>query len=141
MLSTITSPALLDVIIVYRDRDLGGSSRCPLGCNSDPVCFRHNSEGVNAIHTQHYRLQFRVFHEMHKARDFHLVLCADVFDCMVEHAIQTLEHLVNAREVNGGLDYLLYEPLIISERRTPRTRITDYSTGWMDCRIYPTAVL
>ena len=141
VLSTVTSPGPLDVVIVYREVDLGGFQSRWFGCDSDPVCFRHRSQRGMAVDAAKYRRQFRVFREMHKARDFHLVLCADVFDCMVEHAIQTLEHIVNTREVNGGLDYLLCEPLIISERRTPHTRITDFNTGWASNWIPPTSVL
>jgi len=67
---------------------------------------------------------------MHSGRDFRLVLCADVFDCVVERARQTLEHFVKAEKAKGGLDYLLREPLIISEKRTIRTRDSDHNVGW-----------
>ena len=130
VLSTVTSPTPLDVVIIYQDVDLGGARGCWLGCNSGPACPRHDSREGRDDDTMRYKQQFRVFREMHNARDFHLVLCADVFDCMVEHAVQTLEHIVNTREVNGGLDYLLCEPLIVSERRTLRTRAADYNAGW-----------
>jgi hypothetical protein len=124
VLSTVASPVFLDVVIVYCDSDLDASPGCSY-CRPDPVCFcRPRPELV--VHAPRYLRQFRTFHEMHKTRDFRLVLCADVFDCIVERAIQRLKHIV---DVNGGLDYLLHKPLIISERRTPRTRITDSSTG------------
>lgn len=130
VLSTVPPTAPLDVVIVYREIDLGGIRSCWLQCTSDPVCFRHRSpEGREADLLRHKR-QFAVFREMHSARDFRLVLCADVYDCMVDYAVQTLEHNVNSTEVTGGLEYLLYEPLIISERRKPRTRATDQNAGW-----------
>jgi len=62
---------------------------------------------------------------MQSVRDFRLVLCADVSECMVEHALETLEHIVK-----GRLDHLLYKPLIVSERRTLRTRRRYYDAGW-----------
>ena len=141
MLSTVPSIAPLDVVIIYRDFDLGGFRRCWFGCDSDPVCFRHRTREGRAADTLLYERQFRVFREMHNARDFYLVLCADVFDCMVEHAVQTLEHIVNTKEVNGGLDYLLCEPLIISERRTLRTRAADYNAGWSKRWFTPASAL
>ena len=131
LLSTVTSPAPLDVIIVYREWDFGGlRGPCwPVGRRSP--CFYHDSQGGEAAQADdlRYKRHFRLFRERHKARDFRLVLCVDVSNCMVEHAIQTLENTLIAREVNGGLYYFLYKPLVISERRTLRTRPTDYTTG------------
>ena len=77
-----------------------------------------------------FRRQFEVFREMHSARDFRLVLCADVIDCMVVDGIETLERITKEEGAMGGLDYLLQKPLIISERRTIRTRYCDQNVGW-----------
>lgn len=109
VLSTVTSTVALDVVIVYREFDLGGTAFCWLGCESDPVCFRHNTQKERETDALHYERQFKVFREMHDARDFRLVLCADVFECMVEHAVETLRHAVSTREVNGELAYVLCE--------------------------------
>ena len=67
---------------------------------------------------------------MHSARDFRLVLCADVFDRMVVDGIETLERIVKAEEATGGFGYLLQETLIVFERRTLRTRYIDQNAGW-----------
>jgi hypothetical protein len=64
---------------------------------------------------------------MYKARDFRLVLCADLPDFMVEHALEILGRVVEAGKVMG-LRYL-YEPLVISERRILRTRDNDPTVG------------
>jgi len=80
------------------------------------MCYSHHPWGSRVIDIMCYRPHFRLFREMHKARDFRLVLCADVCDCMVERAIRTLEYILIKMGVNGGLDYFLYKPLIISER-------------------------
>ena len=45
---------------------------------------------------------------------------------MVEYAIERLEHTVKAEK---GLGHLLFEPLIIAERRTIRARRTDHCAG------------
>ena len=130
VLST-TPPAPLDVVIVYREFDLGSIwGSCWFTDGSNPICFYHKPRWDTSNDVPRYKRHFRLFREMHKVRDFRLVLCADVFDCLVEHAIQTLEHTLIAREVNGGLDYFINKPLVISERRTPRTRPTDCNTGW-----------
>ena len=44
--------------------------------------------------------------------------------------IGTPECIVKAEKAKGGFDYFLCEPLIISGRRTLRTRYTDHSVGW-----------
>jgi len=77
-----------------------------------------------------FQRQFRAFREIHSIRAFRLVLCVDVFDCMVEDGIETLGRFVKAEKVTGGLDYLLQEPLIMFERRSLRTRFVDHSGGW-----------
>ena len=85
--------------------------------------------------------QFEVFRTIHNIRDFRLVLCADVPDCIVDPAVEVLECLVKEEKNKGGLDYLLHEPLIISERRTPRTRCTDPHVAWsLEMPVYPSAL-
>ena len=69
---------------------------------------------------------------MHEAREFRLVLCADVSDSMVKYAAEMLDMHVKAEKAKGGLDYLLCEPLIIIERRSPRTRPSDDHVGCGD---------
>jgi len=138
VLSTTTSPAPLDVVVVYRESDLGSNpGRCWFIHGSSPSCFGHSLRWDRSSDVLRYKRHFRLFREMHKVRDFRLVLCADVFDCMVEDSIRTLEHTLITSEVNGGLDYFIYKPLVISERRTPRTRPTDHNTGWSATTPWP----
>ena len=122
MLSSVTSPAPLDVVIIYRDLDLGGMPFCPacvLGacCWCHPVLRRRNTD------PERHQQQLRVFREMHSVRDFRLVLCADVSDRVVEYGVGVLERLVRAGQ-------LPHEPLIISERRVLRIRYADRNMGW-----------
>ena len=77
---------------------------------------------------QHHQERFKVFREMYRVREFQLVLCADVPYCVTNRAMWALEDIVEAERKNGGLDYLACEPLIISERRVPHTRLTDSCT-------------
>ena len=70
-----------------------------------------------------HQKQLGMFRKMYGACNFRLVLCADVSDCMVEHGIRMLEGIAKASQ-------LLRDPLIISERRTLRTRPADRNVGW-----------
>ena len=74
-------------------------------------------------------------------RDFRLVLCADVFDCMAVDCLERLERVVKAEEGKGGLGFLLQEPLIIFERRTLRTRYIDQNAGCSRTRAISAAAL
>ena len=113
VLSSVTSPGPLDVIVIYWDLDLGGTRYC-LGCPLEGgVCFNHASPQTRDRNARRYLEQLEVFR----------VLCTDVSDCMVEYAIEKLERIVKT-------GYLLYRPQIISERQTLRTRYTDHSVGW-----------
>jgi len=122
VLSSITSPAPLDVVIIYRNENLGGFPSSGW-CGSQGVCLGHTMQITR--YSQEYQQQLRVFHEMHSVRDFRLVLCADVSECMVECAIETLEHIVKE-----GLDHLPHKPLIAFERRSLYTHLRDGGAAW-----------
>ena len=127
VLSSVTPSAPLDVVVVYRDIDLSDMPHCSQ-CDSRPVRLRHFGRKPRDRPAR-FQHQFKVFREMHSARDFRLVFCADVFDCMVMDGLKTLERIVKAEEAMGGLGYLLQEPLVIFERRTLRTRYIDQNAG------------
>jgi len=69
---------------------------------------------------------FKVYSEIYVVRGFQLVLCADVSDRDAQDATRALECIIKEVGMNGGLDYLSCEPLIIFEMRT---RITDSLVG------------
>lgn len=73
--------------------------------------------------------RFRLFRKMYQAREFRLVLCLDVSNCIEEYAMQTMDDIVSAGGTKGGLDYLHCEPFIICEERIPRPRYGDSSAG------------
>ena len=133
VLSSVTSPAALDVVVVYRDNDLGGRKHCPL-CGPGSICLHHL---IFPCDTSHYDpLHFLIFREMHSVRDFHLVLCVDVFDSMMPQALQLMESIVE----HHGFYYLPHEPSIICERRTLRTRVTDFAVGCVGSNIPASAL-
>ena len=130
-LSTTTSPLSLDLVVVYRDLDIDGANpwyNLPF-CKSDPLRLPRSPDEMAADALCHQD-RFKVFREMYETREFRLVLCADVSDPMIKYATEMLECLVNAEKAKGRLDYLLCEPLIIVEIRSPRTRPSDDRVGW-----------
>jgi len=82
VLSTIPPPVPLDIIILYRDRDLGARIECKICKPTKPVCFGHNFPWEWDFYAECYRRQLKVFQEMYSVRDFRLILCADAFDCV-----------------------------------------------------------
>lgn len=126
VLSTITSPSSLNVVITYDSFDVGRVMRYSL----NPVRVEGGPIGRSAESAFYHSARFKVFGEMYQMRKFRLVLCADVFECIAEYAKQTLEGIVAEERKNGGLDYLTgCEPLITSERRSLQTRLTDGCVG------------
>jgi len=115
VLSTITSPLPLDVVVNYLDEDVDFTvwTRVrPAGVESVNL----DRAAENAIEHQD---RFKVFSEMYKVRVFRLVLCAGV-----------LERIVETEGRKGGLDYLACEPLIISEIRSPCRRLMHGCVGY-----------
>ena len=129
VLSTIASPLPLDVVVTYRDNDI---DYCiyyfPKG---KPVRVKYAPQKERATVALRHPERFKVFSEMHRMREFRLVLCVDVLDCIAEYAVGVLERIVEEERMNGRLDFLLCEPLIISEIRSPRTRFSDDNSGCM----------
>ena len=100
VLSSVTSPVPVDVVIIYQD-----------------IHFE-----IPFIDDSLYKRRREVSHKIYSTRGFRLVLCADVCDRVVERAIRELKDFVKAGRMKGGLSRFPYKPLIISERRLLRTR-------------------
>ena len=116
----------LDFVVIYRDGDFDFWTYSSV-FDAEPARYsglRKITEETALVHQK----RFEVFREMYRARDFRLILCADVFDSVVEHATKTLERFVTAEEAKGGLGHH-HKPLIISERRIIRTRPIDFYMG------------
>jgi hypothetical protein len=128
VLSTVTSPVFLNVVIVYQDTDIDiwAPRFIAISCRWEHVRFYARPPEEKAECILHHQQAFKVFHEMHKVREFQLVLCVDVLDSVVKYAVRMLRRLVKTEQMEGRL---LYEPLIIAEVRAPRTRPQDHRAG------------
>lgn len=124
VLSTIASPLPTDVVIVYREGELGFH----IWRSERPITVEYAPWLRSSI--AHHPGRFKVLREMCGTREFRLVLCADVIDSVAKGALQTLKHLVDVERENGRLDCLSCEPLIITEVRAPRSRLRDDRTGY-----------
>jgi len=91
--------------VIYRDNDFHGiQSRGPVRCMS---------QADKAVEASHHCAQFRALREIHKVRDFRLVLRADVWDYVGEYPVQALEEGVAAAKAGGVFDDSFPEPLVI----------------------------
>ena len=132
VLSSITSPALLDVVVIFRNDDFNSRTPCRL-CAPQPVHEVYHHYGwmisdpdiVIDRFFLNYRSHFTVFQEMHSVRGFWLVFCMDVSDCVMRYALGELESVLRGEEGSGGFDYLLYGPVVTCERRVLRTGPSD----------------
>jgi hypothetical protein len=82
----------------------------------------------------------KVLREMHSVRDFRLVFCVDVLDCMTEDATRLLGDIVKTEEAKGGFDFLLSEPSVICEKRVVRTRLSDFNVGYSKSNVAASAL-
>ena len=128
-LSSIASPAPLEVVIIYQNEDFQSQTPCKLCApqpsrDPDHYCeWFHSSDRFSLG----YESLLKVFRKMHSVRGFSLVLCLDVSDCMMRYALGELNRVLQQEERSGRLDYLLDGPVVTCERRVLRTgpRIPD----------------
>ena len=101
VLSSITSSTTLDIVIVYRDREI-----CGVGAFSTPrmkpICFHHSSQESWTRSGLYHLQRLKMSREMYKKREFRLVFCADVSDFIAEHAIEILQRVVDTGKEMGG---------------------------------------
>lgn len=109
-LSTSTSPAYLDVVVVYMECDFGGIN--PRG-HSDRPHLREMSEADREEEALWHNRRFKVLREVHKVRGFQLVLCADVWDPVGEFSVRILKAAVADERAKGGFDGFRLEPSVI----------------------------
>lgn len=116
VLSTITSPAFSDLVVVYRDYDFYGVSllvegRSQLGSRNPKV--QRESERLDALQR---RKEFEAIREMHKVRCFRLILRADVWGRVrvMDYVLRDLKKVVAAERADRGLDDFSFEPLVVS---------------------------
>ena len=102
VLSTIRAPTFFEVVAIYRDCDFRGVTTPDLQIKP-PV--RRMSQADRAMEASYHCAQFRALREIHKVRDFRLVLCADVWGGEVEYSVRVLEEGVAAAKAEGVFDY------------------------------------
>ena len=117
VLSTITSPLPLDIIVVYQHLDVGYQ---PCHWVKPVPLMRFTPKGEAGVALYHQQ-RFKELREMYMVRGFRLVFCMDVLDGVTESTMRALKCVVNEEKSKGGFDYLLCEPLIVSEVRSHRT--------------------
>jgi len=98
-LSTITSPTFFEVIAIYRDYDFRGVES-PDYLTIPPV--RSMSQADSAMEALYRCAQFRALREIHKVRDFRLVLC---WGGEGEYLVRVLEEGVAAAKAEGVFDF------------------------------------
>ena len=105
------SSAILDITIIYTDDELPVRSQ-----HSDPAGL---SQAVRAGEVTRHHLPFEVLREVHKVRDFRLILCASVLGCRGEYSAQSLEEAIAEEKARGGFDEYFYEPSVVYNPRRP----------------------
>ena len=113
MLSTIQSPGFSQVVFVYQ-----AHAFCTLK-TLQPAwphsCELSQDERAEAKSLQQKR--FDLLREVHKARDFSLVLHADVQGTFGNYVVRMLKEDVAAEKARGGFDDFLSEPSVTSDLR------------------------
>jgi len=108
-LSTSTSPAYLDIVVIYVECNLLGIN--PRGDPDQPL--REMSEADREKEALWRNRRFKVLREVHKVRGFQLVLCAEVWDPVGGYSVRMLEGVVADERAKGGFDDFRLEPFVI----------------------------
>ena len=112
-LSTITSPVFSDVIVIFKDKDVPLMNYRQCGPFT-PVRFPPYIEAAEA--SKRHRT-FRMLHDLHKVRDFKLVLCANVWGYFEDCAVRELGRIVATEWWKAGGGNPSPEPLVTSRPR------------------------
>lgn len=131
VLSTITSPMLLNIVIIYQDFDIDYWGPCyySRSCKPGPAgAYIRSPEEKAACRLRHQQI-FKVLHDIYGMQEFQLVLSVDVPDSMMEYTLGMLEYLVKVEKMRGRLDYLSHRPLVIAEIPGPHGRPQDLRVG------------
>ena len=140
ILSTITSPTFLEVMVLYRDYCDFPGIQIVCACETARPLLRRTSQAERAEEALRYHRQFEVFREAQKVRDFQLVLCADAWDNVGEYPVRVLKRAVAAEKAKGMFDNFSSEPMVIHSPRAAITGVwkdvygtyTDIRLPWKD---------
>ena len=114
ILSTITSSAFSEVVVIYGDHDFNGVG----AWSSDKPPFHQElsrTERVGEITWDHWK--FEMWHEVYTVRVFQLVLCASIWGCVGEYPVRMLEEAVAEGKVKGVFG-TRFPSVMYSPRRT-----------------------
>ena len=106
VLSTITSSVFFDIIILFWDRDFRGVK------SSWPRLHEISQAEEAEQASQHHR-RFELLREVHKVRNFRLVLSASVSGDVGGYLVRVLEEAVAEEKAKGGFDSFFSEPLVL----------------------------
>ena len=110
LLSTITSPATLKVIVVYSDNDFYGIDTL----HTNWPYLREPSRAEREDEASRHRSRFEALRDAHKVRAFRLVLCAHVWGCVGDsYPVRMLEEAVAQEKNKRGFDDFSSDPLVI----------------------------
>jgi hypothetical protein len=110
LLSTIRSPAFSKVEVVYLGSDFRAVGA---GRQSLTARLRQLSQDEEVEEASQHCKRFELLREMHKVRDFRLVLCAYVYESDAEYVVQLLRKAVAAEKARGGFNDFFPEPSVI----------------------------
>jgi hypothetical protein len=115
VLSTIRSPVFSWVQVCYQGCDfraVGPRYRYPMPRLRQ---LSQDEEAEEAL--QHFR-RFELLREVHKVRDFQLVLCALVWESRKEFVVRLLKEAVAAEKARGGFDDFFPQPRVAFRLRS-----------------------
>ena len=69
--------------------------------------------------TQHHR-RFELFREVHEVQDFSLILCASVWEPVVDHSVRMLEEAIAIEKEKGGFDRSFPQPSVTDNPQETR---------------------
>jgi len=118
ILSTITSSAFSEVVVVYEDRDfpsVGYWSSCQ---PTSP----HEMPRITRPEAARFRWEFEQLLEVHTVREFQLVLCVSVCGCVGEYPVRMLEEAVARAKGGGVFSKGFSDPLVVCNPRRTHER-------------------
>ena len=116
VLSTITASAFSDIVVIYEGGDFRGIISQGY---SDWHHLRETSEADRVEEASLHRRRFEVLREVRKAREFQLVLCAEVWDPVGEYSVRMLREAVADEKAKNGFEDFRSEPPVIYRPLTP----------------------
>ena len=98
MLSTITSPHPLDIVIIYSHSDVRSMAYCN---RLEPTGVVDSSTEERGEGVQDHQRRFRLLRGVCTVREFRLVFCANARGYFAEISVHMLERLVKMEKAKG----------------------------------------